>query len=979
MVNRFFAFVITHHSVFGEIPVPMLLREDTHDSYTVEGTLNEKSLPSSGSDLSASGTELVKIASQYSDSEIYKRFNNKKITQKQFFDKLDPLFIENILKPYFEKRWSQIFQILAETGIPLFYKGKDKIVSGSRRIHVQLTKADVVFNFIRNQEGIRYFQNIRFGNQTLSLTGSKAVMLTRLPVWLLIHNHLLSFSGEVDWNKLKAFLDKEFIFVPGRMEEKYFETFIKPSIRKFKVIADGFIIREIHPPKKAVISIENSWEGQASIILTYRYGEKIIFPHYPPEKQVELKTTPNQYEFFTFQRDLIWEEEKIDLLRKMGLVMRTESFFQLPGSEKSKNSLYNLVKWLNDHAENLESSGVIIQQERLDVQYYTGNIRLHFTTSAQADWFDVYAEVELDNGFKIPFVELRANILNDEREFRLPDGRMVLLPPEWFSKYKELMLFGRGCDQTIRLKKYHASWVLDQGEYNIEKTLKFFRELTGLNTLEKPAVPVSLKTSLREYQKEGFYWMDLLRRGGFGGILADDMGLGKTVQAITMLLKEYENVPVQKKKPSDNTNQLSLFDDPPELPGTALLSSLIIVPTSLIHNWLLEIRKFAPKLKSYQHTGADRLKRFDQIPPHHLLITSYGILRNDIEIFKNQSFHYIFLDESQIIKNPMSKTHQAVMALHGKNRVVLSGTPIENSLGDLWSQMHFLNPGLLGGKSFFRKFFINTIEKEFNEERKNKLKAVISPFILRRTKNEVARELPPVTEEVIYCAMTPDQSAFYHSEKSRIRNLLLENIHDSGISHSAVHILKALTQLRQIANHPFMVDPGYSGDSGKFTEVLRTVETIVSEGHRVLVFSSFVKHLRLFASWFERHKVNYRMLTGRTKDRGSMVSGFQKSEVPGVFLISMKAGGVGLNLTNADYVILLDPWWNPASEEQAISRAHRIGQDKKVFIYRFISLDTIEEKIINLKEKKDRISRMFINSSNPLRSFTVEGVMEMLE
>lgn len=976
---RLFAFVIITHSLFGDIPVPMILRDENQGTYLVEGTLNDKSLNELTLDLPDGAVEMVRLASQYSDYEIFKRFNNKKITQKEFFTKLDQSFITKFLKPYFDKRWSKIFELLSDSPIGLYYKGKDKMVYELNRINVLKQKAEVVFNFIRNSEGIKYFQNIRVGGETISLTGSKAVMLTHSPVWLMIKNHLLSFSNEIDWNKLKAFLDKEFILVPQRMERQYFETFVKQSIQKYKVVNEGFKITELSPPKEAILSIENSWDGQASIILSFRYGEKIIMPHAATEKQISLVNENNEYEFFVFSRDLEWETGCMNILRKNGLIMKTESFYQLPVNENSLNSLYDTVQWINVNAPILSDSGIRIIQDRIDVNYYTGNIDLRFKTSDAVDWFDVYAEVEFDNGFKIPFVDLRSNILNDQREYEMPDGKIAVLPEEWFIKYKELMMFGREHSKQLRLKKYHLAFIQEHNQYDLSDTLHFFRELIGLTRIELPEIPQGLKATLREYQKEGFYWLDLLRRSGFGGILADDMGLGKTIQAIAILLKSAENRPGRKLNEPANQVQLSLFDEEFAPSVNFNVPSLIVVPTSLVYNWTMEIKKFAPKLKVFLHSGGFRAKDLNTFQQYHVIITTYGLIRNDVELFKDFYFDFIILDESQVIKNPGSKTHQAVMELKSRNRLVLSGTPIENTLSDLWSQMQFVNPGILGGRSFFRKFFLTAIEKGNNEERKQKLKVLINPFILRRTKEEVARELPPVTEEVVYCEMTEDQSLYYLAEKSKIRNLVLQNIEKNGLNNSAIYVLKALTQLRQIANHPFLIDTEYKGESGKFNEIIRNIETIYSENHRVLVFSSFVKHLKLFARYFDQNNIEYSMLTGQSKNRGELVEHFQGVDKAHVFLISLKAGGVGLNLTNAGYVIILDPWWNPAIEDQAISRAHRIGQDKSVFIYRFISKNTIEEKIVKLQNKKSNLAKMFINPLNPMKSMSMDNIRSLLD
>ncbi|MFC1734027.1 DEAD/DEAH box helicase, partial [candidate division KSB1 bacterium] len=339
---------------------------------------------------------------------------------------------------------------------------------------------------------------------------------------------------------------------------------------------------------------------------------------------------------------------------------------------------------------------------------------------------------------------------------------------------------------------------------------------------------------------------------------------------------------------------------------------------------------------------------------------------------------YMILDESQLIKNPGSKAYQAINQLQAKHKVVLTGTPIENSLSDLWAQMNFINKGLLGNYHFFKEYFLAPIEKHNDEARKEKLKNLIKPFIMRRTKQEVAKELPPLTEEIYYCDMTDEQKEIYQSEKNKIRNHVLENVQKEGIEKSAIVVLQALTKLRQLANHPLLIDQQYKYSSGKFEEVCRNIETLLDENHKVLIYSSFVKHLEIFSAYFNKKQWEYTLLTGSSIKRKEIIEKFKHSENIRLFLISLKAGGVGLNLTEADYVFILEPWWNPAVEMQAISRAHRIKQDKNVFVYRFITKDSIEDKIVNLQEKKSTLSNMFINSNNPLKGLTKKHIEDLI-
>lgn len=444
-----------------------------------------------------------------------------------------------------------------------------------------------------------------------------------------------------------------------------------------------------------------------------------------------------------------------------------------------------------------------------------------------------------------------------------------------------------------------------------------------------------------------------LNKHHFNGCLADDMGLGKTLQTLALLQYIYDN-PVSE----------------PEKFTAPQAASLIVMPTSLLHNWRKEIARFTT-LAAYEYTGThfsgeqQMVALFNTYP---LILTSYGILRKHIDMLHQYPFHYVVLDESQHIKNSDSQTFKAVVQLQSNHRLILTGTPIENSLKDLWSQFFFLQPGLLGTEGDFQKQFIVPI-KQGNNRIEGKLQRITRPFILRRNKQEVAPELPSLTEEIIYCEMTAPQKEVYRKEKNTLRNLLLE-FSTQKERHSNLTILNGITRLRQLACHPRMISDDYLSSSGKLKEIISTFETLRSEGHKVLIFSSFVKHLELVAEVFKANHWSYAWLTGTSINREKEIERFAGNKEIHAFLISLKAGGVGLNLTQADYVFIIDPWWNPAAELQAVSRAHRIGQNKHVFAYRFITEESIEEKIIRLQEEKKRLSETFITESNPLQMLT---------
>jgi SNF2 family DNA or RNA helicase len=403
------------------------------------------------------------------------------------------------------------------------------------------------------------------------------------------------------------------------------------------------------------------------------------------------------------------------------------------------------------------------------------------------------------------------------------------------------------------------------------------------------------------------------------------------------------------------------------------------MPTSLVYNWMNEAKKFAPKLKIHAHTGTFRNKDIEIFSNYDVVITTYGISRVDIEILKSFFYEYIILDESQNIKNPASKSFKSVKTLKSKHKLILSGTPVENTVNDLWTQMSFINPGLLGSQSLFYTEFVIPIEKKKDEEKASKLQALIKPFVLRRTKTQVATELPPKTENLFYCQMSEEQKEYYEEIKSEYRNELLLNLENGGFKKSQVQVLQGLTKLRQIANHPRMIDEDYTGDSGKFENVIHTLENVLSRGHKVLVFSQFVRHLAIYRKYFDSEKTPYAYLDGATAKRGEVVKEFQSNKDIKLFLISIKAGGVGLNLTEADYVFILDPWWNPAVEQQAIDRTHRIGQNKNVFIYKFITKDTVEEKILALQNRKRKVAESLITTEESfVKSLTVKDIEDIL-
>jgi non-specific serine/threonine protein kinase len=439
---------------------------------------------------------------------------------------------------------------------------------------------------------------------------------------------------------------------------------------------------------------------------------------------------------------------------------------------------------------------------------------------------------------------------------------------------------------------------------------------------------------LRPYQASGFHWLNFLNEVGWGGILADDMGLGKTIQALSML-HHYKT----------------------EEGG---LRALVVCPTTLIYNWENELRKFAPDLTWLIHHGSMRTRQVEILQNVNVVITTYGTLRSDIQVLMKILYDYVVLDESQAIKNPSSKVTKAATLLTAKNRVCMSGTPLQNNTFDVFAQMNFLNPGLLGSLEFFRNEFATPIDKFGEQEQKEHLRKLLYPFILRRTKEQVAKDLPEKTETILFCEMDKEQRKIYDAYRNSYRDKILGVINEHGIDKSQLTILQGLMKLRQICDSPAILneEEKFPNHSIKLDELTREIQENIGE-HKALVFSQFLGMLALIREKLSEAGIAYEHFDGSTSspERQRAIDNFQSNDSCRVFLISLKAGGVGLNLTAADYVYIVDPWWNPAVENQATDRAHRIGQTQSVWVLKLVAQGTIEERMLALQERKAQLAQ----------------------
>ncbi|MBR1721661.1 MAG: DEAD/DEAH box helicase [Treponema sp.] len=615
----------------------------------------------------------------------------------------------------------------------------------------------------------------------------------------------------------------------------------------------------------------------------------------------------------------------------------------------SSLALAFLSENLGDLAQNYKLYGTdALKKYRLK----TATPKAHLRINSGIDFFDTECSVEIDGQMMTPgeFVKL----YEENKFIPLSDGSRAIIDKKFFLHLKRL-LDKKQSDGTYRISFFDMPLVDGLINARIEnaenQNLPWKEFFSGFNKIQNEKfadLPVTQK--LRDYQKYGLQWLSYITRHNLGACLADDMGLGKTIQTISLLASVYA--------------------------GGETGLSLIVVPKSLIDNWMSELNKFAPDLTVYAYYGGER--NLETARNHQVILTSYAVARNDIEALKNEEFAFIILDEVQQIKNTSSQASRAVMLLNAKYRVALSGTPMENNLSELYSIFRFLNPSMFGSESEFNRKYAVPIQKEGDEDAAKELSAKIRPFILRRLKEEVAKELPERTEQVIYVDMTPEQALLYEKQRAFYQKLISGEIAANGFDKSQFCILQGLTELRQIATVPESKTDGEI-QGAKWQELVEKIMEISASGHRCLVFTNFLASIDAMSSRLSQAQIPYLLMTGATQNRAELVNKFQADESYKVFLMTLKTGGVGLNLTGADYVFILDPWWNRSAEQQAIDRTHRIGQTRPVFCYRLIARGTIEEKIMMLQQKKsDLFSSIISSDGQQIKKLSEEDINYLL-
>ncbi len=845
-----------------------------------------------------------------------------------------------------EDALGDLLDLVTDHKIPLMETGK----SAPLKALTPLLRVRPVLSLKRKREDLEFAltwmgETISGRTTPIKLKSTYVPLTTRAPMWVRNGAQLLRIEDAYARDETIASLQElqSAATVPQEELEEFAAEISDLLSSGLEVRSRGLTHERVEveqPVSRLYLSEE---EGVLLAKLHFAYGN-YAFPYEASLPPQSTTFDPDNWQIVEVARQPEWEEETYKKVRSARYGLKRS------GKEYDDNVL--LLRTRVDVVDFLIKKVPILLQDGFEI-YGEENLKsvrvnrhrpsLSLNVSSGIDWFDLQAAVKFGET-EADWREVRRAIRKKQHYIKLADGTIGEIPEEWVKRYRHLFGMTEETEEGMRMSKEQVV-LLDQvlqeiDDFQTDEEFERRRErLRNFSSIKEVPLPKGFVGELRPYQKAGYNWLHFLHEYEFGGCLADDMGLGKTVQVLAFLLSLREN-------------------------SHAQAADLIVVPRSLLVNWQREAERFTPSLKVTLHFGPTRAKEQPAFDDYDLVITTYGTMLRDIEMLKKYRFHYVVLDESQAIKNPLAKTSRAARKLNSEHRLVMTGTPVENTTFELWSQFTFLNPGLLGGLEYFKTEFGTPIEKKQDEEASAFLRRLVYPFILRRTKDQVAPELPPRTERVLYCDMEPAQQKFYHRTRDYYRKQLLSVMESEGMHRARFKILEGLLRLRQICNHPKLVKENFRGDSGKMEVILETLETLRSEGHKALVFSQFVQMLTLLRRELDKQRIPYEYLDGSTTNRQKHVDHFQEDKSIPFFLISLKAGGVGLNLTAADYVLHVDPWWNPAVEMQATDRTHRIGQERPVFVYKFITRDTVEEKILQLQERKKNLVQQLISTES---------------
>ncbi|WP_029893300.1 DEAD/DEAH box helicase [Desulfohalovibrio reitneri] len=812
------------------------------------------------------------------------------------------------------------------------------------------------------EEGLRF--DIMLGAEgkpPFSIKGSELYFYGQLPLWVLRKGTFYPVQTGLSSSLIKEIIDQDPVVPHADISEfldRVWTQLPSSDIHGQEVflerMAPIFVPAQYNPKlfldeegSLLTLQIQNVYETEHT---------EVVLPG--PNPDLQTGSYAFEGKSYLLRRDQQAESELITLLQDMNFQARNNANWFLEPEEA-------IAFLLDAYPKLVETYRVYGEQNlsrykvRLSKPVVTAEIETEDEDNA---WFNLDLSVDYD-GQKVPIDKIWKAWTEGKRYVQLKDGSYTSLPESWLEKLSDkLRAMGYDPDKPPKntFKQYEVP-VLDKLVEDLDEvhTDSFWNSLRdkihNFKQIEPVKTPKNLNATLRPYQTQGLSYLNFLRQYGFGGVLADEMGLGKTVQTLSFLQHLKEN----------------------KMEGP----SLIVVPTSVLPNWQRECEKFVPEMKALMVYGARREGMFKEIGSSDVVLTTYALLRRDLDELQKHEFSAIVLDEAQNIKNPNTITARSVRKLSGKVRICLSGTPIENNLFELWSLFEFLMPGFLGSQHAFQRSIVKPI-KDGDEDTLNYLRGRVKPFILRRTKSEVAKDLPPKVETTHYCALSAEQMELYASLAKKLKDQVMATVDEKGMAKSQMSILDALLKLRQICCHPRLLKldmPGVSTNlpSGKFDAFKDLVTEVIEEGHKVLVFSQFVQMLHIIRSWLSINKIPFSYLDGASKDRFEQVERFNSDPDIPIFLISLKAGGTGLNLTSADYVIHYDPWWNPAVESQATDRTHRIGQTRQVFSYKMICQNTVEEKILKLQEQKKGIADAIIPGQDSWKSLTRDD-LEML-
>lgn len=833
---------------------------------------------------------------------------------------------------------------------PIFLHDRSKSFVKANLLELSVVK-ETIIPVLKITDKKPFFQldfKIKIGDQTHSISSNKLLIL---PFGIILNEILYPIlNPEIAFSLLKAASKPQMNVIDSGIDQ-FVEKIIEPFSKVFEIDFANLKARKPTEKKQEIEKHVYLSDEEAEYIVFHpilKYGDTFVSP------ESNEKVWTNKAKLSYRERDEKLESEFITSFRDLHAKFKNQSDYFYLHVEEAMESMY-LMQIIDElQSNNIRVFGL---NNLKSIQYNLNKPSFSIGLSSGTDWFDMNIKISFGDQV-VDLKQVQKSILKETNFIELNDGSIGILPKEWIEKYKKYFKLGQVKKDKIEISNFQFNIIdeLYEQETNTPKFLtelyekkKRLNNLKDLTTIRKPKY---LQATLRPYQKDGLNWLVFLHENQLGGCLADDMGLGKTLQTIAFI-QYLKNINRDEK----------------------IAPHLVIAPTSLIFNWMAEIKKFAPDLKVLELIGSNRRELFKEIDLFDIVLTTYGSVVNDIQIHQKRTYNYIILDESQAIKNPQSQRFKTVRLLKAENRLALTGTPIENNTFDLYSQFSFLNPGIFGSIKHFKSTFSEDIDQKQDEYTSDLLARMIHPFILRRTKEQVATELPSKTESVIYCEMGTEQRKVYDHFKQHFKQKLQAQIEEDGINKSQVYILQGLTKLRQICNSSALADreKDYGSESTKLDELVRHLTEKVNN-HKILVFSQFVGMLQLVKQRLEDEGILFEYLDGQTKNREERVHNFQNNPAIRVFLISLKAGGTGLNLTEADYVYLIDPWWNPAVESQAIDRCYRIGQDKKVMAYRMICKDTIEEKIVQLQDKKKTVASDVIRVDSEKKSFNKKDV-----